>query len=403
MAGLNKLNAMQIKKAKPGDKLQDGGGLIFRKTETSGKWVFRYSISKRRREMGLGSITDLSLADARKARARWAACLLEGKDPISERQKALDAAEAEANIDEPTFEAMFDRAYEARKEGLRHDNGKNRWKSPIRVHLLPKIGSKRMTQIHQRDLLDALSPIWHSKHETADKALYRTKMVFKDAKLMGLPVDPDICDAARHLLGAVDHEEVHIEATPWQEIPRLYERLCEPHPSYRALRFAILTAARGTPVRGAKFEQITGDVWTIPKQRMKGKKGKVADFRIPLSCQALELVEECRSDARNQFLFPSPRADKGVSDVAMTKVLNTLKEPGRTHGFRSSFRTWVQDTDAAGYEVTETALGHVIGNKVERSYARSDLLDRRRFLMQKWADFVTGEEAKVVPLRGYGS
>lgn len=133
---------------------------------------------------------------------------------------------------------------------------------------------------------------------------------------------------------------------------------------------------------------------------MKGQRGKVADFRIPLSSAALDVVEQCRNLRRSDFLFPSPRVNKGVSDVAMAKVLNHLGEEGRTHGFRSSFRMWIQDTEAASYEVAETSLAHLIGNKVERAYARSDLLDKRRVLMQKWADFVTQTESTVVQLSG---
>ncbi|WP_299898839.1 hypothetical protein [uncultured Ruegeria sp.] len=133
---------------------------------------------------------------------------------------------------------------------------------------------------------------------------------------------------------------------------------------------------------------------------MKGERGKVQDFRIPLSNEALNVVEQCRSTARNDFLFPSPRAAGGVSNVAMSMVLKHLNEAGRVNGFHTSFRTWVQDTEAAGFEVAETALAHIVGNKVERAYARSDLLDKRRILMQKWADYVSQTEAKVVQLRG---
>ncbi|WP_298848130.1 integrase dna protein [uncultured Ruegeria sp.] len=153
-------------------------------------------------------------------------------------------------------------------------------------------------------------------------------------------------------------------------------------------------------MRGARFDEIEGDVWTVPKERMKGERSKLQDFRVPLSTEALSVVEQCRLIAVNDFLFPSSRINKGVSDVAMAKVLNNLNEAGRIHGFRSSFRMWIQDNETASFEVAETALAHTIGNKVERAYARSDLLGKRRILMQKWADYVTQTEAKVVQLRG---
>lgn len=284
---------------------------------------------------------------------------------------------------------MADIVFESLKARLKGDGENGRWFSPLKLHVIPKLGRRPISTIHQRDIRDALAPIWQSKHETADKALYRTRKVFTMARLMGYEADPFVCDAARDMLGHVDQAVESIAATPWQDMPELFARLDKPHPSHLALRFTILTAARGMPVRGARFDEMDCDVWTVPAERMKGQKGKVRDFRTPLSTAALEVVETCRSIARNGFLFPSPRAGKGISDVAMTKALNALNETGRMHGFRTSFRTWVQETDAGSWEVAETALAHIIGNQVERAYARSDLLDQRRILMQKWADFVT--------------
>ena len=132
---------------------------------------------------------------------------------------------------------------------------------------------------------------------------------------------------------------------------------------------------------------------------MKGREGKAEAFRVPLSVQAQELVSSWMGETDEDYLF-SARKGKPLSDRSVEKALDDIEEDGRPHGLRTAFRSWVQDTEAASYDVAETALGHIIGNKVERSYARSDLLDQRRILMQKWADFVTGAEAKVVKLRG---
>ena len=401
MAGINKLKATQIKNAKPGDKLEDGGGLRFIGTKSGGKWEFRFQLNGRRRQMGLGSFPQVSMAEARAERDKWAAVIRGGNDPITERERQRSEALDLARRADPTFSDMLDMTFDAIKDRLKNETAGQRWLSCLRHHIVPKIGHMPISTIHQRDIRDALLPIWKTKHETADKALYRSRMVFKQARLSGYDADPFVCDAARHMLGYVDHQSKPLPATPWQDIPALYDRLCQKdYPSYFALRFTILTAARGAPVRGARFDEIEGDVWTVPAERMKGTKGKLRDFRIPLSTAAMEVVDRCRDMRINDFLFPAPRANQGISDVAMSHVLNGMNEAGRTHGFRTSFRTWVQDTEAASYEVTETALSHIIGNKVERSYARSDLLDQRRILMQKWADFVTQSEAKVVLLRG---
>lgn len=400
MASQNNLTAVKIKAAQPGDKLQDGGGLIFERTASGGKWTFRYSFSGRRRSMGLGSMPNVTLADARRARARAAAVLLSGLDPISERQRIRAEEIAELDKDDPTFAEMVETVFEARKAQLRGDGTRGRWLSPLRVHIIPKIGRRRMSTLHQRDVHDAIAPIWRTKHETAHKALNRTRIVFEQARLMGYDVDPFVCDAARHMLGHYDHEETPIEATPWQDIPALFDRLAAPHPSYMALRWSILTATRGMAARGARFDEIEGDVWTVPADRMKGLRGKVRDFRVPLSSAALDVLEDCRAHARNDYLFPSPRAGH-VTVQALTKVLNRMGEAGRPHGFRTSFRSWIQDTEAAPYDVAETALAHIVGSKIERSYARSDLLDQRRVLMERWGRFVTGEAAgEVVQLRG---
>ncbi|WP_171178687.1 site-specific integrase [Ruegeria sp. HKCCD8929] len=396
--GINKLTAVAIKNA-PDGKLEDGGGLRLTKKGAGGKWIYRYSFAKRRREMGLGSYPEVSLAEARKQRGYWQHILQGGKDPISERERVRADELTQLAKDDPLFEDMAVAVFEAIRGGLRGDGTRGRWLSPVKVHVIPKIGRKRLSEIHQTDIRDAIAPIWKTKHETADKALYRTRKIFHQAKLMGYEVDPFTVDAARHMLGHYDQVVTPIVATPWQDIPDLYARLHKPTPVHRSLRWAILTAARGDGVRGARFDEFDGDVWTIPADRMKGQRGKVSDFRVPLSDEALRLLEECKADAVSDHLFPSPR--KGCITVqAQIKILGKLGEKGRPHGFRTSFRSWVQDTDAASYDVAETALAHVIGNKVERSYARSDLLDKRHILMQKWAEFVTGSEAKVIPLRG---
>ncbi|UTS79671.1 Prophage integrase IntA [Phaeobacter piscinae] len=394
----NKLTAMQIKKAGPGT-YQDGGGLSLKKTETAGKWIYRYSISGRRRDMGLGTLADVSLSEARQQRDKWQAVLGSGKDPIAERDRLFAAEMAELDRQDPTLEEVARTVFEARKAGLRGDGERGRWFSPIQLYVLPELGNRRISEIHQKDIHKALSKVWRSKPPTAEKAIQRLGIIFKQARLMGLDVDPFTVDAARHMLGEVRHKTKSITATPWQEIPDLYPKLEGLGSSRLALRFLILTAVRGMGVRGARFDEIDGDLWTVPADRIKGREGRVEDFRVPLSFEALKVVEEAKATRRSDYLFPSYRSGC-ITDVAVAKVLNQLGEAGRPHGFRTSFRTWVQDTEASSYDVAETALGHILGNKVERSYARSDLLDQRQILMQRWADFVTGAEAKVIPLRG---
>lgn len=394
----NQLTAVAIRKAGPG-KLEDGGGLRLYKTEGSGRWVFRYTFSGMRREMGLGSLDDLTLAQARSVRDKWASVLASGLDPITERKRQRAETAAELSRSDPTFEELALTVFESKKASLRGEGTRGRWFSPLATHIIPRLGKRRISQIDQTDIAEALRPIWHDKPATAEKAFHRMRIIFRKAKLMGLDADPFAVEAAAHILGDVKRKVEHIAATPWREVPAVYARLNRSGASFRCLRWMILTATRSESARGARFSEIEGDVWTIPAERMKGTQGDVEPFRVPLSSEALRLLEEFKKSATGDLMFPSYRSGY-ISSTALQKVLNEMGEAGRPHGFRTSFRSWVQDTEAASFDVAETALAHRVGSTVERSYARSDLLDQRRVLMERWSTFVTGETAKVVKLRG---
>ncbi|WP_375553413.1 tyrosine-type recombinase/integrase [Roseovarius mucosus] len=401
VAGWNmgNLTAVAIKKAGPG-RLGDGNGLELHKAETTGKWVWRYSFGGKRRQMGLGTWPGVGLADARAERDRWALVLTKGRDPITERKAEISAARAEIERDDPTLESLARDVLEARKATLRREGKSARWLSPIERHLFPKLGRKPVSEIRQHDIKAALSGIWRTKHPTAEKAIQRLRIIFRQGKLMGYECDPFTVDAAQHMLGAVIHTPEPIPATPWQEIPALFARLENRGATAACLRFMMLTLVRASGCRGARFDEIEGDVWTVPADRVKGQVGKVRDFRVPLSREALEIVETRRA-LGGAYLFAGP-SGKPVSDAGVSNYLRDMGEDGRPHGFRTSFRTWVQDTDACPWDVSETVLAHVIGGKVERTYARSDLLERRRPVMQAWADHVTGTGAEVVKFKGKG-
>lgn len=394
----NKLTAVAIKNAGDG-KLQDGGGLYLIKKGASGRWIYRYQLQKRRREMGLGSLADVSLAAARKGRDSWAAILATGRDPLDEKRRIEADTDAVRNRVDPNFGDLAQTVFEAKKATLRGDGIAGRWMSPIVTHILPAIGNKPVSELTPQHIKDALSQIWTTKHVTAGKALNRTRIILRGGKRMGMPCDPDIADTAEYLLGEYIHVSEPIKATPWQEIPMLFQALEGRGNAAACLQYMILTVVRSNGCRGARFDEINGNTWTVPAGRMKGRVGKTHDFAVPLNAPALALVERL-SQISDDLLFPGQATQNGVSDTALSKILNALKEPGRPHGFRTSFRTWVQDTDAATYDVAETALAHRLGNAVERSYARSDLLEPRRILAEKWGQFVTGASVAVVDLQG---
>jgi integrase len=394
MRARNRLKAIQIKNASDG-KIEDGGGLRFVKKGGSAKWVFRYSHLGRRREMGLGHMPTTNLAKARQNRDKWEGELAAGRDPITVRDAERRDEIAQRDREDPTLEEFTMRVFEGRKAQLKGDGTAGRWLSPLRLYVLPKLGRKRISEIHQSDVHEAIKPIWQTMHPTAIKAMRRTRLVFEAAKLAGFDADPFTIDAATHMLGAVEHKATHLAATDWQELPALYERLSAHGRTGRCVQWHILTLVRSGAGRPARHDEIEGDVWTVPASRIKGKRGRTQDFRVPLCTEALRLINT-PTIVKSDHLWPGQRSDN-LSDHALTKLLRRMGEAGTVHGFRTSFRTWVQDTDACSFEVAETALGHSIGNTVERAYARSDLLDRRRLVAEAWGQFVTGHGMADAP------
>ena len=262
-----------------------------------------------------------------------------------------------------------------------------------------KLGRVPIEDIDQQDIKNTLAPIWHKKADTAKKAMDRLGIVFRHAAAMGLDVDMQATDKAKALLGKKPPRRKHIPALPWKEVPAFYESLSDKTVTHLALRLLILTALRSMPIRFARLDQIDGNVWIVPAENMKSRKDNERDFRVPLSEEALAVIEAARPLARDGFLFPSIR--RGViSDATMSRYMERKGMEARPHGFRSSFRTWCAEATDTPREVAETALAHVSGGKVERSYRRTDYLEQRRVLMQRWADHVTGGTGEVVRIAG---
>jgi integrase len=287
--------------------------------------------------------------------------------------------------------------FEAKKESLRGDGTRGRWRSPIDIHVIPKIGKIRGSEITRHHIYDTLKPIWRTKHPTALKALRRIRMILQSAARMDYPVKPQVVDSAEEMLGHYDHQVTRIRAVDWRDIPDTFQKLPDTTGG-RAIAWLMLTLVRmdaGIKARVEEVDLATG-IWTVPADRIKGRKGKVQDFRVPLPEQCLVMVREAML-VGSEFIFPGQRRGSAITNVGVEKVLKTIEVPGTPHGFRTSFRTWVQDTDACSFEVAETVLGHAIGGNVERAYARSDLLDRRRPVMEAWAEFVTTDEAVAAP------
>ncbi|MFG1327499.1 tyrosine-type recombinase/integrase [Xanthobacter autotrophicus] len=393
--GLNRLSAIAVRSAAAG-KHADGGGLwLHKRLDGGAQWFFRFTVHGRRREMGLGAATDVSLREAREAADRGRAVVRQSLDPIKERERERrEAARTLHYLKDIALDA-----FESRKAELKGDGKAGRWFTPLELHVLPKLGSVPVADIDQKDIRDTLAPIWHVKAETAQKALSRLGLCLKHAAALGLDVDLQATEKARALLGQQRHKPENIPAMPWGEVPGFYASLNEGTVTHLALRLLILTGVRSGPLRFIREDQIAGDVWTIPGEAMKGRKDRTPDFRVPLTGAALAIIEQARPLARGGYLLPSQR--KGViSDMTMGRFMERAGLEARPHGFRSSLRDWIAEATETPHDVAETVLGHTVGGAVERAYRRTDFLDQRRALMERWAQHVTKSNGTAHEERG---
>jgi len=397
MRAKSRLSAQFLKTA-PVGKHCDGAGLWLVKRDDGGaQWVQRVTVHGRRREMGLGGYPALGLADARKLSERWRTLATAGRDPIKERE----AEERAARREDITLEILTADAFESRKAELKGDGTAGRWLSPLTIHVLPKLGRVPVTDLDQRDIRDTLAPIWHTKADTARKAMNRLAIVLRHAAALGLDVDLQATEKAKALLGKTRHVAKNIPAMMWPDVPAFYASLEEPTLTHLALRLLILTGVRSSPLRNIRLDQIEGDVWTVPAEGMKGRKGATDPFRVPLSDEAQRIIDLARPHARNGFLFPNTRGGV-ISDMTLSRHMERRELEARPHGFRTSLRTWLAEATDAPHEVAEGMLAHVVDGGVVRAYRRTDYLEQRRALADRWADHVTGGAGRVVQLLGAG-
>jgi integrase len=357
------------------------------------QWVLRVTVHGRRREMGLGGYPEIGLAKARETGDRWRTMAKEGRDPVKEREREERAARRE----DISLAVITADAFEARKAELKGDGTAGRWLSPLTLHVLPKLGKVPVTDLDQRDIRDTLAPIWHEKADTARKAMNRLSIVMKHAAALGLDVDLQATEKAKALLGKSRHQPKNIPAMDWRDVPDFYASLEEPTLTHLALRLLILTGVRSGPLR--RLDQIEGDVWTVPAEAMKGRKGATDDFRVPLSDEAQRIIALAKPHARNGYLFPNNQ--KGViSDMTLSRHMERRGLEARPHGFRTSLRTWLAEATDAPHEVAEAVLAHVVDGNVVRAYRRTDYLEQRAKLAARWDDHVTGGAGQVVKLAG---
>ncbi len=415
---MGKLSAVMIKALRfPADKTRpvrfgDGEGLYLQVAPGDTKsWLFRYTLNGKAREMGLGVVGDASdgvpLAKARILAGEARAKLRDGTDPIGNRQAERQAKiRAELEAAERTFKAAALALVAGKQAGWRSAKHAAQWMATLEAHAFPVIGAMPIASITTDDVLRVLRPIWETIPETASRLRQRVEAVLDSARVQGWRTGENPARWKGHLAGALPAPSrvkrvQHRPALPWQQIGAFMAALAERDGmSALALRFVILTAARTGEVRGMRWREVDLDakVWVVPGERMKASK----THRVPLSPAALGVLHGVLPLRRkaDDLVFPSVRKNTALSDMALSEVvrrMNTSNVAGAPplwrdaegrpivpHGFRSTFRDWAGETRPEGREVVERALAHSIKDKAEAAYARSDLLDKRRPLMEAW-------------------
>ena len=386
------LSALEISRLREPDKYAVGGvtGLYLYVTDTGARsWVLRTTIAKKRRHMGLGAYPSVSLAQAREAARKAKAEILAGTDPIDERQK-LAAKLHEEKFKQITFEQSAVAYIEAHGKSWKNEKHRAQWSSTLITYAFPKIGKLAVKDVTQSHVLSILEPIWAEKNETASRLRGRIEAVLDWAtvKKYREGENPALWKGRLDkLLPAPNkvQKKNHHKALSINEIPHFFKKLKEKEGiSPKALEFTILTAARSGEVRGAQWSEIDikKAVWTIPASRMKAG----SEHREPLSDQAIKILKSMPRIDGSEYVFPSSKGG-ALSDMALLTVMRRMSVDAVPHGFRSTFRDWAGECTNYPREVAEQALAHTLQNKVEAAYRRGDSLDKRRKMMQEWADF----------------
>lgn len=387
---LQRLTPLQVKRADAGAFLADGGGLYLQAGPTGAKsWIFRFKLNGRGREMGLGPLHTIGLAEARERAQEQRKLLLDGIDPIDARNAARSALS-----DQQAKSSSFDecaRAYiDAHASGWTNPKHTEQWHATLATYASPVFGDLAVSVIDTGHVVRALDPIWRTKTETAARVRGRIERVLSWAKVRGYRTGENPARWRGHLdqlLPAPSSVQkvAHHPALPFSQIGTfMLELRAQEGIAARALEFLILKAARTGEVIGAERPEFDAGekVWTVPAERMKS--GRM--HRVPLTAADIQLFQAL--PAAGKYVFMGARAGKPLSNMAMLALLKRMGRDDLTvHGFRSTFRDWAAERTNYPNIVVEMALAHTIESKVEAAYRRGDLFEKRRRLMNDWAAY----------------
>ena len=375
------LSAAFIRSAPPGRHADGNGLFLYVKPEGTRSWIQRLVIRGRRRELGLGAVALVSLAEARDVALANRKLARSGGDPLADKRRLQGV---------PTFAEAARRVIEGKRGGWRGKYHAHNWLRSLERYAFPRIGNRPVSEVNSADVLEILTPIWHRKAQTARAVRQRVRTVLEWAVAMEMRLD-NPCDRVLPVLGPQNDIVTHMRALPHAEVATAVETVRTSDSAAPAVRlafeFLVLTAARSAEVRLATWDEmdVAGRVWTIAAERMKAKR----EHRVPLCGRAVETLEAARAiGAGDGVVFPM-RNGRPIAGSTLPKMLQLHGIEAVAHGFRSSFRDWAAERTDHPREVIEAALAHVVPNKVEAAYARSDLFERRRLLMDDWAAYLS--------------
>lgn len=395
------LSALEVKNLPHGAHAVGGvAGLILYVSPTGGKtWLLRIRMNGKRREIGLGGYPTTSLADARTRARELRATIEKGVDPVAERLAAKAAIRAQqASL--KTFEWCARSFVAERKGEWKNAKHQAQWAATLETYAIPLIGELPVQSIALPHVLEVLrqpqadkgdAPLWDAKTETASRLRGRIESVLNWATVHGYRDGLNPARWKGHLDAILKapnkiQKPQHHKSIPYTEMQPFMQALRQQEGTgARALEFAILCAARSGEVRGATWKEfdLKKGLWTVPGVRMKAGK----PHTVPLSKQALNIIEATEPTAGSDLVFPSPRG-KELSDMTLSAVMRRMKLEAVPHGFRSTFRTWGGEHSAYPRDLLETALAHTLESKVEAAYMHGTQIEKRRKLMQDWADYV---------------
>ncbi|WP_261397805.1 tyrosine-type recombinase/integrase [Maritimibacter alkaliphilus] len=416
------LSALEVKRlSHPGTgghkNVAVGGvsGLMLQLTPKGGRtWLLRVSIAGRRREIGLGGYPDVPLASARERAREIKDQIWRGIDPLEER-RANQSALAAAAMRGLTFRDATEKALAAKINAFKNPKHRQQWSNTLKTYAEPVLGDMLVQDITVQDVLRVLEPIWQSKTETASRVRGRIESVLSWATVAGHRSGDnparwagnlkELLPAAAKVARQENHPAVEIDDAPrWFSAVRARSGI-----GTRALEFAALTAARSREVRGAQWEEIdlTAGLWVIPATRMKTDR----EHRVPLSPQAMTLLQALPRFKDVSLVFPAPRGGE-MSDMTLSAAMKRIhaadvagggagfidrvsKRPAVPHGLRSTFRDWTAERTKFPGDMAEVALAHKIGNAVEASYRRGDMVEKRRAMMAAWAGHLEGDGKRL--------